>query len=199
MASYKCKKCSAKNTVLKEWITLGINRVVSCSSCGYKMNLNLQPAPSQKKPGTQVVENFQRHQHTTETPNGTNVVGVNSKKKHTYMLQVLKSDNYSKNLEIKELINSFHIYIGRNPLSTIENFNNDSDVIWIVNDPYVSRKHCVVMVKINNNKVQFILEDLNSANGTIVNKHKLQPKDQIFLNIGDEVVIGSTTFALKQV
>ncbi|GGG44998.1 FHA domain-containing protein [Bizionia arctica] len=197
MAGYKCKKCNTRNTVLKEWIELGINRMVSCENCGHKMNLNLQPKQVQQTPGTQVVENSQAHNHVLESNGGTNVVGLNRGKANKYILQVVKSEHYTQNLQIKDFKNTLKIFIGRNP-NNIENSEVDKDVFWTVNDPYISRTHCLITVLLNNGKAQFILEDLKSANGTEVNETKLENNDQILLNIGDEVVIGDTVFTLQK-
>ncbi len=198
MAGYKCKKCNTKNPVLKEWIELGISRVVTCSTCGHKMNLNLEPRPSQNNPGTQVTEKAQGFNHFVENGSGTNVVGINKKSQRNYKLKILKNRTAANNLAIKTTKDMYSIFLGRNPETASASFNKEIDVSWILDDEYLSRAHCVIKVQKNNNKIQFILEDLNSTNGTIVNNNKLEKGDQVFLHIDDEVEVGDTMFTLIQ-
>jgi adenylate cyclase len=59
----------------------------------------------------------------------------------------------------------------------------------VVNDPLVSREHCLLQVK----GEEVILEDLNSANGTLVNEQRatrivLQPGDKIRLGLSEMVL-----------
>lgn len=198
MAGYKCKKCNTNNTVLQEWIELGISRVVTCKSCGHKMNLNLKPRPVQNNPGTQVSENGQGFNHFMENEPGTNVVGINKKSKSKFKLQILKSNGSASNLAVKNPKENYTIFIGRNPEGASGNFNAEKDVSWILDDDYLSRAHCSIKVQKQHNKVQFIIEDLKSTNGTLVNKTKLENEDQILLHLGDEVEVGDTVFTLTQ-
>ena len=198
MAGYKCKKCNAKNTVLQEWIELGINRVVNCNTCGHKMNLNLKPRPTQNNPGTQVSENFQGFNHFINDEAGTNVVGMNRNAESKYKLQLLKNTTNLRNLTIKNTNDSYTIFIGRNPESATADFNKTKDISWVLHDDYLSRAHCSIRVQKNNNKVKFILEDLNSTNGTLINHNKVENEDQILLHLGDQVAVGDTVFTLVQ-
>lgn len=58
----------------------------------------------------------------------------------------------------------------------------------VLHDQYVSGKHAVIFVKNN----EYIIEDLKSTNGTIVNNEKLDKAT--YLNIDDEVEIGEYIF-----
>jgi Zn ribbon nucleic-acid-binding protein len=198
MAGYKCKKCNTNNTVLQEWIELGISRVVTCKSCGHKMNLNLKPRPVQNNPGTQVSENGQGFNHFMENEPGTNVVGIHKKTKSKFKLQLLKNTGSASNLAVKNPKENYTIFIGRNPESASANFIPEKDVSWILDDDYLSRAHCSIKVQKQHNKVQFIIEDLKSTNGTFVNKEKLENEDQILLHLGDEVEVGDIVFTLTQ-
>jgi DNA-directed RNA polymerase subunit RPC12/RpoP len=198
MAGYKCKKCNTNNPVLQEWIALGISRVVTCKSCGHKMNLNLKPRPVQNNPGTQVSESGQGFNHFIENEPGTNVVGIHKKTKHKFKLQLLENSTAATHLVIKNPKENYTIFIGRNPEGASTSFDTEKDVSWILDDEYLSRAHCSISVQKQNSKVQFIIEDLKSTNGTLVNKNKLENEDQILLQLGDEVEVGHTVFTLIQ-
>lgn len=72
------------------------------------------------------------------------------------------------------------IYIGR-----------DSKKCQIVlNDPEVSTVHAVL----RKSNTDVLLEDLNSSNGTILNGERI---NKAHLSVGDEFVIGSTSFSLE--
>jgi pSer/pThr/pTyr-binding forkhead associated (FHA) protein len=58
----------------------------------------------------------------------------------------------------------------------------------ILNDPYVSSYHAKIYVK----NTEYLIEDLGSTNGTLLNDEKLEGK--AYLNPGDEVKIGSVLF-----
>ncbi|EPZ52042.1 FHA domain protein [Bacteriovorax sp. BAL6_X] len=71
-------------------------------------------------------------------------------------------------------------YIGRDP----------SKCQIVLTDPEVSSVHAVI----RKNKITCILEDLQSANGTILNGKRINQKE---ITNGDEFIIGSTTFTVK--
>ncbi|MCI1944521.1 FHA domain-containing protein [Clostridium luticellarii] len=64
---------------------------------------------------------------------------------------------------------------------------NDNQLI--LEDPYASGHHARIYIK---NGKDCILEDLESTNGTLLNGKKLRGKH--YLNSGDEVRIGNTSF-----
>jgi DNA-directed RNA polymerase subunit RPC12/RpoP len=196
MAGYKCKKCSEKNTILKEWIDLGINRIVVCKACGHKMNLNLSIPTALPPNGTKVVEKTQ-HNYLLESEGGTQIDGISHATKNTYQFRIIKSDMHTKNLGFTVLKEAFTIYIGRNPAEKSPNFNTNTDIAWVINDPYASRAQCLINIVVQNSRVQFILKDLGSANGTKINNSSLEKGDQILLNLGDEIEIGDTIFTFE--
>jgi hypothetical protein len=57
----------------------------------------------------------------------------------------------------------------------------------------VSRAHCVIAYR----NAQFFVTDLNSANGTFVNRKRLQPNEACLLNDGDELTLGSLTMTVR--
>ncbi|POB12444.1 MULTISPECIES: FHA domain-containing protein [unclassified Halobacteriovorax] len=71
-------------------------------------------------------------------------------------------------------------YIGRDP----------SKCQIVLSDPEVSSVHAVI----KKNKITCVLEDLQSANGTILNGKRINQKE---ITNGDEFIIGSTTFTVK--
>ncbi|MGY0373275.1 FHA domain-containing protein [Clostridium sp. JNZ J1-5] len=58
----------------------------------------------------------------------------------------------------------------------------------VLHDQYVSGNHAVIFIKNN----EYIIEDLKSTNGTIVNNEKLDKAT--YLNIDDEIEIGEYIF-----
>ena len=82
----------------------------------------------------------------------------------------------------KFLIDSDKIFIGRDP----------KKCQIILNDPEVSSIHAVV----ERSTIICYVEDLNSANGTILNGSRIKKAE---LTNGDEFIIGDTTFTVKVV
>ncbi len=58
----------------------------------------------------------------------------------------------------------------------------------VLDDPYASGYHARILLKNND----CILEDLNSTNGTLLNGNKVVGRK--YLNSGDEIMIGNTSF-----
>ena len=63
-----------------------------------------------------------------------------------------------------------------------------NDNLLILDDPYVFWTSCKNILKNND----YILEDLGSTNGTLLNGEKVKGRE--YLNPGDEIRIGSSTF-----
>ncbi len=64
----------------------------------------------------------------------------------------------------------------------------ESSNTMVINDSYVSKKHC----EITNKEKVFFLRDLNSANGTFYNGERL--KDAVKLKDGDKIGVGEARF-----
>ena len=58
----------------------------------------------------------------------------------------------------------------------------------VLNDQHVSGNHAILSIR----NEAFVLEDLNSTNGTLVNGKKISGR--VRLNINDEIRIGTTKF-----
>lgn len=160
------------------------------------MNLNLSPPanPPVNENGTKVVENTQ-HNHVLENEGGTQIDGINESSKNTCQFRIIECIQHTQSLNFKVFKESYTIYIGRNPEGKSQAFNKDKDIAWVLNDPYASRAQC--LIDMQKNRVQFILQDLGSANGTKINGSSLDKDDQILLNVGDKIEIGDTVFIFE--
>ncbi len=67
---------------------------------------------------------------------------------------------------------------------------NDND-LTILDDPLVSRQHCMIYLHSDENK--FVLRDLNSSNGTVINEETLSG-EEAFLTDGDKIKVGNAEF-----
>jgi serine/threonine protein kinase len=90
----------------------------------------------------------------------------------------------------------FQNYTGKETIAVPDNGEfhlgrtNNND-ITILDDPLVSRKHCMIYVHPAENK--FILKDLNSSNGTQLNDEFLSDQEAI-LSEGDKIKVGNAEF-----
>ena len=65
---------------------------------------------------------------------------------------------------------------------------------------FMSREHCIIYVKHNDqNQVLIMLKDI-SANGTIINGRSIIKNAAVMLNVNDDIALGShfLTFQLKR-
>ncbi len=74
------------------------------------------------------------------------------------------------------------------PIKGVLTMGRKEDNVIMLDDQYVSGHHAKVYVK----NSQYILEDLNSTNGTAVNGTSV--KGRLYIQIGDEIKIGSLKF-----
>lgn len=74
------------------------------------------------------------------------------------------------------------------PIKGVLTMGRKEDNVIMLDDQYVSGHHAKVYVK----NSQYILEDLNSTNGTVVNGTNV--KGRLYIQIGDEIKIGSLKF-----
>lgn len=64
---------------------------------------------------------------------------------------------------------------------------------------YTSRAHCIIHCSLNeNNEVVFLLEDLDSANGTYINCIRLDTGDLVYLREKDVVQAGYVKFFIEK-
>ena len=78
----------------------------------------------------------------------------------------------------------FKLYNGKNVLGTAA----DCDIV--ITDPYLSTKHCTIRYENGN----FMIIDLDSRNGTVVNQKRISKEDLID---NDTVRLGKTEFKFK--
>lgn len=95
------------------------------------------------------------------------ILTVNSKELHVFGVVFIDA--------VTLLLDQTSIDIGR----------SHRNKIWI-EDGVVSRVHCIVYKKNSN----WFVKDQRSKNGTIVNK--VDRKDEVALNAGDKITVGST-------
>lgn len=80
----------------------------------------------------------------------------------------------------KFILDKKEVYVGRDP----------AKCQLVINDPEISSVHAVI----RKNNITCSIEDLQSANGTLVNGEAI---NKIDLSNGDEVLLGATTLTLK--
>jgi class 3 adenylate cyclase/pSer/pThr/pTyr-binding forkhead associated (FHA) protein len=93
-------------------------------------------------------------------------------------LEILKGPEKGRRLELED-----EALIGRSPETTLA-----------LPDSKASRRHAVIRRQGDG----FVVSDLGSANGTFLNRAKIDPGQDIALNCGDEIVIGSTQIAFRE-
>ncbi|MPM87154.1 hypothetical protein SDC9_134248 [bioreactor metagenome] len=110
--------------------------------------------------------------------NDTKSVGKKKKKKTVdFGLEVVdKGDNH--NLRSGGVI----------PVNEILTMGRNEDNMVVLEDRYVSSHH----LKIYFRNTDYILEDLNSTNGTFINEVRI--KNKVTLNKGDKIRVGTSTF-----
>ena len=89
-------------------------------------------------------------------------------------------------LELKDTYEQIPVLFWENSIGR----SKGSD-IW-VNDPTVSRDHCVLLRR----QEGWMISDIGSKGGTYVNGKKARGRTQVLID--DEITVGSTTFVLKR-
>ncbi|URZ05120.1 hypothetical protein CLROS_004440 [Clostridium felsineum] len=102
---------------------------------------------------------------------------TSSKKRKTFGLEVVDSG-------MNESIRNGSVV----PVSREITIGRKDDNSIMLNEGYVSGHHARVYLRNN----QYILEDLNSTNGTVLNGQKI--KSKAYIKAGDEIKIGSSVF-----
>ncbi|MBP5452424.1 MAG: FHA domain-containing protein [Treponema sp.] len=69
--------------------------------------------------------------------------------------------------------------------------SSDNDIV--LEDPYVSRKHCMIEKVLG----RYIIADRGSSNGTFLNGRCVSDDDMVLLGPGDEIRIGNTIFLME--
>ncbi|MBM7869721.1 pSer/pThr/pTyr-binding forkhead associated (FHA) protein [Clostridium pascui] len=98
-----------------------------------------------------------------------------------------KSQKKAAGLEIIEPGNSYNLKRGGViPLKGQITIGRKEDNTFMLDDPYVSAKHARIYAKSGD----YIIEDLGSTNGTLVNDGEIEGKK--YLETGDIIKIGNT-------
>ncbi|MBE6067234.1 FHA domain-containing protein [Clostridium sp. BSD9I1] len=98
-----------------------------------------------------------------------------------------KSQKKAAGLEIIEPGNSYNLKRGGViPLQGQITIGRKEDNTFMLDDPYVSGKHARIYAKSGD----YIIEDLGSTNGTLVNDDQIEGKK--YLETGDIIKIGNT-------
>ena len=103
----------------------------------------------------------------------------NSSSKVSMFFYVLKEG------DVKEPLNKYTIIPKK--LYTIGRSSKECEIV--LDEKLLSRKHAEL---IYNNKKEIIVRDLNSRNGTFINKEKIEPDKDILFSINDILSFGST-------
>ena len=92
-------------------------------------------------------------------------------------------------LEVIERGENFNLRVGAViPLNDELTIGRKADNLLILGDKYVSSKHARIFLK----NSDYVLHDLGSTNGTIMNKKKVA--DKVTIKKGDEIKIGTSIF-----
>ncbi|MBU3159470.1 FHA domain-containing protein [Clostridium frigoris] len=92
-------------------------------------------------------------------------------------------------LEVMERGDNLNLRVGAViPLNDQLSIGRKADNLLILGDKYVSSQHARIYLKNTN----YILQDLRSTNGTIMNNKAV--KDTVYIKKGDVIKIGTSTF-----
>lgn len=92
-------------------------------------------------------------------------------------------------LEVIERGENFNLRVGAViPLNNELSVGRKADNLLILGDKYVSSEHARIYRK----NTDYILQDLGSTNGTLMNKKRV--KDRVVIKKGDEIKIGTSIF-----
>lgn len=92
-------------------------------------------------------------------------------------------------LEVIERGDNLNLRVGAViPLNDQLTIGRKGDNLLILGDKYVSSQHARIYMKNTN----YILQDLRSTNGTIMNNKRVS--DTVYIKKGDEIKIGTSTF-----
>ena len=95
----------------------------------------------------------------------------------------------SMGLEVIERGENFNLRVGGViPLNNELSIGRKEDNLLILGDKYVSSKHAKIYLK----NTDYILQDLGSTNGTLINHKKVTEK--VVIKKGDEIKIGTSIF-----
>jgi hypothetical protein len=92
-------------------------------------------------------------------------------------------------LEVIERGENFNLRVGAViPLNNELTIGRNEDNLLILGDKYVSSKHAIIYLK----NTDYVLQDLKSTNGTLMNSKKVIGK--VDIKKGDEIQVGTSIF-----
>ena len=92
-------------------------------------------------------------------------------------------------LEVIERGENFNLRVGAViPLNNELSIGRNEENLLILGDKYVSSHHAKIYLK----NTDYVLQDLRSTNGTLMNNKKVI--DTVFIKKGDEIKIGTSVF-----
>ncbi|MCB2290502.1 FHA domain-containing protein [Clostridium sp. CS001] len=92
-------------------------------------------------------------------------------------------------LEVIERGENFNLRVGAViPLNNELSIGRNEDNLLILGDKYVSSKHAIIYLK----NTDYILQDLKSTNGTLMNGKRVI--DKVGIKKGDDIQIGTSIF-----
>lgn len=106
---------------------------------------------------------------------------VYTKMTRAYLSEIDANDRVKK---------TFFLIIGKNNLGRKP--SGEGNDIVMIDDPMISRQHCVIEVILEDNIKRYVIYDDNSTNGVEVNGRKLSKYDKIVLKNNDHIKLGMT-------
>ena len=92
-------------------------------------------------------------------------------------------------LEVVDKGENNHLKVGSViPINSVLTIGRRDTNLLVLVDPYVSSNHAKIYIKNN----EYVIEDLNSTNGTVLNEKEIKGKAP--LKVEDEIKIGSALF-----
>lgn len=92
-------------------------------------------------------------------------------------------------LEVIERGENFNLRLGAViPLNNELSIGRNEDNLLILGDKYVSSKHAIIYLK----NTDYVLQDLKSTNGTLMNGKRVI--DKVGIKKGDEIQVGTSIF-----
>lgn len=161
----KCPKCSSLSAIPVVEEEVGSKKQGVCQKCGKIFTVSIPTSLASKFDSDPTIGNL------------SDDVSL--------LLEVLKDNDTS--FQTFELTADYYV-IGRK--------NNSGpasrpDIEVVTNDMRMSRKHAIIKKK---GKSGFTIKDCGSKNGVFINGEKIASDEEIYLNDGDSIRLGGTTF-----
>ncbi len=182
--SFNCTHCNKQLFIGKiPETSYGKNVSVKCLGCNKLSGVKI---PDKQK--LEALFNATNNQKNLKDTQTNTVVNSNTQQLNSIFLEVIKNEfTPFQKFEIDNTMS-----IGRKS-SSPDSFKPDIPII--TDDTYMSRKHAIIFKHPNN---KFSLADLGSMNKVYHNGVLLEPNEEVYLNIDDEIKLGKTTFKISK-